>query len=175
MFDNYSSNIMLGQRMLCVGLWDTAGVSAGNLSVTLVCLFLMTLLQPEDYDRLRPLSYPQTDVFFICFSVVSPTSFENVKGKWVPEIERHRPGSYDHALVFLVGTKCDLRGEYPDREISVDSAKELCKELKLTGYLETSAKDLNVKHAFDATYVAHLANTERSNTTRTGEKKCSIQ
>lgn len=23
----------------------------------------------EDYDRLRPLSYPQTDVFLICFSV----------------------------------------------------------------------------------------------------------
>lgn len=40
----------------------------------------------EDYDRLRPLSYPQTDVFLVCFSVVSPSSFENVKekvGVWV--------------------------------------------------------------------------------------------
>lgn len=35
----------------------------------------------EDYDRLRPLSYPQTDVFLICFSLVSPPSFENVKTK----------------------------------------------------------------------------------------------
>lgn len=35
----------------------------------------------EDYDRLRPLSYPQTDVFLVCFSVVSPSSFENVKEK----------------------------------------------------------------------------------------------
>jgi Ras-related C3 botulinum toxin substrate 1 len=35
----------------------------------------------EDYDRLRPLSYPQTDVFLICFSLVSPPSFENVKSK----------------------------------------------------------------------------------------------
>ena len=35
----------------------------------------------EDYDRLRPLSYPQTDVFLVCFSVVSPASFENVKEK----------------------------------------------------------------------------------------------
>lgn len=35
----------------------------------------------EDYDRLRPLSYPQTDVFLVCFAVISPSSFENVKEK----------------------------------------------------------------------------------------------
>lgn len=39
------------------------------------------VLGQEDYDRLRPLSYPQTDVFLVCFSVVSPSSFENVKEK----------------------------------------------------------------------------------------------
>jgi GTPase SAR1 family protein len=39
----------------------------------------------EDYDRLRPLSYPQTDVFLVCFSVVSPSSFENVKEKVKPK------------------------------------------------------------------------------------------
>ena len=33
----------------------------------------------EDYYRLRPLSYPQTDVFLVCFSVASRASFENVK------------------------------------------------------------------------------------------------
>lgn len=32
-------------------------------------------------SRLRPLSYPQTDVFLVCFSVVSPPSFENVRTK----------------------------------------------------------------------------------------------
>jgi GTPase SAR1 family protein len=40
----------------------------------------------EDYDRLRPLSYPQTDVFVLCFSIASPTSLENVASKWIPEI-----------------------------------------------------------------------------------------
>lgn len=42
---------------------------------------LWNILGQEDYDRLRPLSYPQTDVFLVCFSVVSPSSFENVKEK----------------------------------------------------------------------------------------------
>ena len=44
-------------------------------------LFFTTLTGQEDYDRLRPLSYPQTDVFLICFSLVSPASYENVKAK----------------------------------------------------------------------------------------------
>lgn len=44
-------------------------------------LYPIFVLGQEDYDRLRPLSYPQTDVFLVCFSVVSPSSFENVKEK----------------------------------------------------------------------------------------------
>jgi len=52
---------MIGGDPFTLGLFDTAG--------------------QEDYDRLRPLSYPQTDVFLVCFSVVSTSSFENVKEK----------------------------------------------------------------------------------------------
>ena len=57
-----------------------------------------------DYDRLRPLSYPQTDVFLICYSVVNPVSFENVRAKWSPEIKHNNPDT----PVVLVGTKIDL-------------------------------------------------------------------
>ena len=67
-FDNYAVTVMIGEDPYTLGLFDTAG--------------------QEDYDRLRPLSYPQTDVFLVCFSVTSPASFENVREKWFPEVRR---------------------------------------------------------------------------------------
>lgn len=54
-------------------------------------LFTRLLLSQEDYDRLRPLSYPMTDVFLICFSVVNPASFQNVREEWVPELQEYAP------------------------------------------------------------------------------------
>jgi Ras-related C3 botulinum toxin substrate 1 len=71
-FDNYTANVFVDGRPISLGLWDTAG--------------------QDDYDRLRPLSYPDTDVFLICFSLVNPNSFANVADKWSPEISHHAPG-----------------------------------------------------------------------------------
>jgi len=86
-FDNYAVTVMIGGEPYTLGLFDTAG--------------------QEDYDRLRPLSYPQTDVFLVCYSVVSPSSYENVKEKWVPEISHH----CQRTPFLLVGTQIDLRDD----------------------------------------------------------------
>ena len=68
-----------------------------NWLLVLLGEFTLCLLSAgqEDYDRLRPLSYPQTDVFLVCFSVVSPASFENVKEK-VSGCRIHREGMSAH-------------------------------------------------------------------------------
>jgi len=134
-FDNYSANVMVDGKTINLGLWDTAG--------------------QEDYDRLRPLSYPQTDVFLICFSVVSPPSFENARAKWNPEINHHCP----KVPKILVGTKTDLREDsdtlarLQDKRmapVSKEQADNLAKELHCVKYLECSAlTQTGLKAVFD--------------------------
>ncbi len=57
-FENYVSDIEVDGKQVELALWDTAG--------------------QEDYDRLRPLSYPDTDVILMCFAIDSPDSLENI-------------------------------------------------------------------------------------------------
>jgi len=123
-FDNYSANVMVDSKPINLGLWDTAG--------------------QEDYDRLRPLSYPQTDVFLICFSIISPASFENVKTKWHPEIKHHCPNT----PFLLVGTKLDLRddpetlsrlAEKKLAPVTYQQGMEMAKLIGAAKYVECSA------------------------------------
>lgn len=123
-FDNYAVTVMIGGEPYTLGLFDTAG--------------------QEDYDRLRPLSYPQTDVFLVCFSVVSPSSYENVKEKWQPEITHH----CQKTPYLLVGTQIDLRDDAAtieklaknrQRPITFEQGEKMAKDLKAVKYVECSA------------------------------------
>ena len=141
-FDNYAVTVMIGGEPYTLGLFDTAG--------------------QEDYDRLRPLSYPQTDVFLVCFSVVAPASFENVKEKWVPEIAHH----CSKTPFLLVGTQIDLRDDpsyieklakNKQRPISFELGEKLAKELKAVKYVECSAlTQKGLKNVFDEAILAAL-------------------
>jgi len=134
-FDNYSANLIVDGKPINLSLWDTAG--------------------QEDYDRLRPLSYPQTDVFLVCFSVISSESFENVKTRWVPEIQHYEP----KVPMILVGTKSDLREDdsiikhLRSRNkimVTIEAAQKLAKDIGAVNFLECSAiTQHGLKQVFD--------------------------
>ena len=60
-FENYVTQIQFEGKLVELALWDTAG--------------------QEEYDRLRPLSYPESDVILIVFSIDFPVSLGNVQDK----------------------------------------------------------------------------------------------
>lgn len=115
----------------------------------------------EDYDRLRPLSYPQTDVFLVCFSVTSPASFENVKEKWFPEVHHHCPG----VPCLIVGTQIDLREDpqvleklarQKQRPVTSEQGERLARELGAVKYVECSAlTQKGLKNVFDEASSMH--------------------
>ena len=127
--------LRIGDEPYTLGLFDTAG--------------------QEDYDRLRPLSYPQTDVFLVCFSVTSPASFENVREKWFPEVHHHCPG----VPCLIVGTQTDLRDDPQVRDklskqrmqpVRKEDGERMAKDLGAVKYVECSAlTQYKLKDVFD--------------------------
>ena len=114
----------------------------------------------EDYDRLRVLAYPDTDVFVVCFSIMSPTSYENVEEKWAPEI-RH----YGETTPFiLVGTQVDLRDNFYEiqklqrnrqRPVTSDMGLKMASKVGANCYIECSAlTQKGLKAVFDNAILA---------------------
>jgi len=124
-FENYVSDIEVDGKSVELALWDTAG--------------------QEDYDRLRPLSYPDTDVILMCFSVDSHDSLENIHAKWVPEVQHFCP----NVPFLLIATKKDLRNDPATRQalgrekldvIRPEQGKAMAEKVGAYAYLESSAK-----------------------------------
>ena len=117
-FDNFTREVTVdGHKRVKLCFWDTAG--------------------QEGYDRLRPLSYPHTDIFLLCFAVDNTDSMQNIESTWADEVKHHCP----KAKLILVGLKEDLRNS--KRCIDGKKAKKMAKNINASGYLECSAKNQN--------------------------------
>ncbi len=146
----FTPDIFVDNVHIELSLWDTAG--------------------QEEFDRLRSLSYDNTDVVVLCFSVDSKDSLENVESKWVGEIQENCPG----VKLVLVALKCDLRengeeeeeegapaaaapaaadGTGPQKEkkpmIDYNQGLDVARRIKAMRYLECSAmRNRGVNEAF---------------------------
>lgn len=80
------TQVQFDGKIVELALWDTAG--------------------QEEYDRLRPLSYPESDVILIVFSIDFPTSLANVQDKVCRAITTMSRSSYNSAYfdVFLLSS-----------------------------------------------------------------------
>uniref|UniRef100_A0A8I5ZY60 Ras homolog family member D n=2 Tax=Rattus norvegicus TaxID=10116 RepID=A0A8I5ZY60_RAT len=84
-FERYNATLQMKGKPVRLQIWDTAG--------------------QDDYDRLRPLFYPDANVLLLCFDVTNPNSFDNVSNRWYPEVTHFCKG----VPIIVVGCKIDLR------------------------------------------------------------------
>lgn len=124
-FENYVADVVVDGKRVELALWDTAG--------------------QEDYDRLRPLSYPDSHVILICFAVDSPDSLDNVQEKWISEVLHFCSG----LPILLVGCKSDLRRDpktieelrrTSQKPVTRAEGENVAAKIGATKYLECSAK-----------------------------------
>ncbi|ESW98534.1 hypothetical protein KL930_002257 [Ogataea haglerorum] len=155
-FENYVADVEVDGRRVELALWDTAG--------------------QEDYDRLRPLSYPDSNVILICFSVDSPDTLDNVQEKWISEVLHF----CQDVPMILVGCKIDLRNDPRTIErlaqlnqapVSTSEGQAVAEKIKALTYLECSAKlNQGVREVFETATRAALETKEK----RERKKKCVI-
>ena len=122
-FDTCTTNVLVDDTPVKLELLDTA---------------------VEDYERPRLVTYYTTDVFLICFSLVSPMSFYNAWAKWYAEVRYYCPST----PIVIVGTKLDLREELEQikerRPPSISHAQgtRMIESRKSVKYVECSAMTL---------------------------------
>lgn len=159
-FENYVPIVDFRGQKVEFALWDTAG--------------------QEEYDRLRPLSYPETDVILICFAIDYPTSLMNVKDKWLPEIVHFCEG----VPYLLVGLKSDLRmdththtllsaqGVHP---VSQEQGERFAQEIGARRYVECSAKtNEGVREVFQAALEEAFGTRKWKRSLMNRRKKCTV-
>ncbi|KAH0787005.1 Rho GTPase [Histomonas meleagridis] len=126
-FENYKAKVKVNGSEYTILLWDTAG--------------------QEELENIRTLSYANTDIFLLCFSIIDRASFDNIRNKWFEEVKIHTR----KPVFLLVGTKSDLRKSKPnDQCVSKEEALLMAKQIQAFDYLECSALlNEGVKEVFD--------------------------
>ena len=141
-FDTYVADIQVDGKIVS-RRWTSKPTDV--LRSLQIDLALFDTAGQEDFDRLRPLSYPDTNVILVCFSVDSPVSAKSVLEKWIPEV-RHFCGQ---CPVILVACKKDLRNDAEtifqlkqddERPVTTDVGKQIAAKAKVDAYMECSAK-----------------------------------
>ena len=166
--ENISVPVSIAGESYNLGLWDTGG--------------------GEDYHRLRPLCYPNTSVFLVCFSVDRPASFKSVEEALVPEIKHHCPNT----PFLILATKVDLRAdratldklakkqEEPvskDELVSKEEGERIAESVKAAKYLECSAlTGEGVENVFGKAILQHLQHLveEVKEQKKPKRKKCNV-
>jgi len=146
-FENHVATVMVDGKTVELALWDTAG--------------------QEDYDRLRPLSYPDSHVILICFAIDLPDSLDNVAEKWISEVLHF---CVDLPII-LVGLKKDLRNDpriieelrrFDQRPVSMEEGQQMAARIGAYQYLECSAKSGDgVREVFECATRAALLNVKK--------------
>lgn len=117
-FENLFLTIEIGNTPVNLNIWDTAG--------------------QEVYDSIIPLTYVNSSIGILCYSIVDKNSFAQVEEKWIRELRHHSPDSE----VLLIGTKSDLRKKLdPEDCISHEEGEHLAKKINAIGFFECSAKE----------------------------------
>lgn len=157
-FENYVADVEVDGRRVELALWDTAG--------------------QEDYDRLRPLSYPDSNVILICFAIDSPDTLDNVQEKWISEVMHFCQG----VPIILVGCKLDLRNDpatiqklaqLGQQPVSTSEGQDAADRINALTYMECSAKyNQGVREVFEAATRAALRTKEKESKIK--KKKCTI-
>ena len=148
-FESWVADLEVSGKNVELALWDTAG--------------------QEDYDRLRPLSYPDTDVLLVCFSVEAPDSLDNVSEKWIPEVRHYCP----NVPIVLIGNKTDLRNDPAtltelrktiQEPVTFDEGQAKAETIKAFSYKECSAKTQDgVREVFIDAAKAAMEKTKHKN------------
>lgn len=156
-FDNYVADVEVDGRHVELALWDTAG--------------------QEDYDRLRPLSYPDSNVVLICYSVDLPDSLDNVMEKWVSEVLHFCQG----VPFVLVGCKADLRDdpriiqalrEAGQEPVSLATGQSAADTMGAVSFCECSAKTgMGVREVFEAATRASLMGKQNNKKSKKEQKQ----